>query len=46
MADPHRIDSVETLRAMYGQASPIARVKVWSRIEPSARDFIAGRRSP
>jgi PPOX class probable FMN-dependent enzyme len=41
MADPHRIDSVETLRAMYGQVSPIAQVKVWSRIEPSARDFIA-----
>ncbi len=41
MADPHRIDSVETLRAMYGQVSPIARVKVWPRIEPSARDFIA-----
>jgi PPOX class probable FMN-dependent enzyme len=41
MTDPHRIDSVETLRAMYGQASPIARVKVWPRIEPSARDFIA-----
>src|SRR4030095_1817502 len=41
MVDPHRIDSVETLRAMYGQVSAIARVKVWSRIEPSARDFIA-----
>ena len=41
MTDPHRIDSVETLRAMYGKASPIAQVKVWPRIEPSARDFIA-----
>jgi len=41
MTDPHRIDSVEALRAMYGKVSPIAQVKVWPRIEPSARDFIA-----
>jgi PPOX class probable FMN-dependent enzyme len=44
MADPHRIDSVETLREMLGTPSQIAEMKVWPAIEPSARDFIA--RSP
>jgi len=44
MADPHRIDSVETLRELLGTPSQMAQMKVWPTLEPSARDFIA--RSP
>jgi hypothetical protein len=41
MTDPHRIDSVETLREMLGTPSPIATAKVWTTLEPSAQAFIA-----
>jgi PPOX class probable FMN-dependent enzyme len=41
MADPHRIESVETLREMFGEPSPIASGKVWPVLEPAARAFIA-----
>jgi len=41
MTDPHRIDSVATLREMLGEPSPIARGKVWTTLEPSAQAFIA-----
>ena len=44
MADPHRIDRVETLRELLGTPSQMAQMKVWPTLEPSARDFIA--RSP
>jgi PPOX class probable FMN-dependent enzyme len=41
MADPHRIDDVETLREMLGTPSQIAQMKVWPTLDPSAQDFIA-----
>ena len=39
-----RITTVEELRAIVGEPSPVVGMKVWSAIEPPARDFIA--RSP
>lgn len=41
MSDPHRIDDLSTLRALYGEPSAIARIKVWPSLEPSAQAFIA-----
>jgi PPOX class probable FMN-dependent enzyme len=41
MSDPHRIDDVATLRAIYGAPSAIASIKVWPSLEPSAQAFIA-----
>jgi PPOX class probable FMN-dependent enzyme len=44
MRDPHRIDSLEILREVLGEPSPLVTGKVWSTIEPAAAAFIA--RSP
>lgn len=44
MADPHRIDRVETLHEMLGTPSRLAQGKVWCTLEPAAQAFIA--RSP
>ena len=41
MTDPHRIDDVDMLRALYGEPGPIASAKVWDTIDPSAAAFIA-----
>lgn len=42
--DPHRITSVEQLRALVGETSPLVQHKLWNTLEPSTLDFI--RRSP
>ncbi len=46
MAEPDaaRITTVEELRAVIGEPSPATQMKVWSTLEPPAREFIA--RSP
>ncbi len=44
MADPHRITTVEELRTIIGDVNPVTGLKVWTKIEPPAREFIA--RSP
>jgi hypothetical protein len=42
--DPHRITSVDELRSLMGEPSPIAQGKVWTTIDPGVHEFI--RRSP
>jgi hypothetical protein len=42
--DPHRITSVEQLRALVGEAGPLVQHKLWNTLEPSTLDFI--QRSP
>ena len=42
--DPHRIASVEQLRDLIGEPSPLVEHKLWKTLEPSAVEFI--RRSP
>jgi len=42
--DPHRIASVEQLRALIGEPSPLVSHKLWKTLEPAAVEFI--RRSP
>lgn len=44
LADPHRIISVEQLRGLVGDSSPLVQHKLWDTLEPSTLDFI--RRSP
>lgn len=44
LADPHRITSVEQLRGLVGDSSPLVQHKLWDTLEPSTLDFI--RRSP
>jgi hypothetical protein len=43
-ADPHRITSVEQLRALVGETSPVVQHKLWNILEPPTLDFI--RRAP
>lgn len=42
--DPHRITSVEQLRSIIGEPSPLVVHKLWKTLEPAAVDFI--QRSP
>jgi uncharacterized protein len=42
--DPHRISSVEQLRVLVGETSPLVQHKLWNTLEPPTLDFI--RRSP
>lgn len=44
MHDPHRIGSLDALREILGEPSPVTASKVWPTIEPAAAAFIA--RSP
>jgi hypothetical protein len=41
MADPHRIEDLATLRAHFGEPSPVTQMKVWSTLDPAAAAFIA-----
>jgi hypothetical protein len=40
MGDPHRIETVEALRELFGKPGRIASIKVWPTLEPSAQAFI------
>lgn len=42
--DAHRITSIEQLRTLVGESSPLVQHKLWDTLEPSTLDFI--RRSP
>ncbi|MCS6926275.1 MAG: pyridoxamine 5'-phosphate oxidase family protein [Candidatus Binatia bacterium] len=44
MNDPHRITTIEQLRALIGEPHPLVPQKLWRTLEPAAMDFI--RRSP
>lgn len=39
--DPHRLTTLEQVRAVVGEESPVTRTKIFPALDPTARDFIA-----